>query len=181
MLTSLAQQVLPNVWIGGYAAMESRSFLKKNNIKRILSLGHFHALYPETEFNHKIIPITDNPETNIIRWFPDTTRFISDGLNKDERILVHCLAGISRSPTVVAGYMMEKDHMRWKVALAKIKQNRPFVDPNPGFKKQLQLFQDMDYKFDPNHPAYLDYIKHHPRDAAHQGHSEYNNTHRTVV
>lgn len=74
---------------------------------------------------------------------------------------------------MVAGYMMGKDHIRWKVALAQIKQNRPFADPNPGFKKQLQLFQDMDYKFDPNHPAYLEYIKHHPRDAAHQGHSGY--------
>ncbi|ORZ18792.1 protein-tyrosine phosphatase-like protein [Absidia repens] len=176
LMTSLAQEVLPNIWIGGFAALETRSFLKKNKIQRILSLGHFHHIYPETEFTHKIIPITDHPETNIIRWFPESSAFITEAIEKDERILVHCLAGVSRSPTVVAGYIMGKDHMRWKVALSKIKQNRPFVDPNAGFKSQLQLFQDMGYVFDAHHPAYRDYIKHHPRDAAHQGHSEYGNS-----
>ncbi|KAI8099062.1 protein-tyrosine phosphatase-like protein [Halteromyces radiatus] len=181
LMTSLAQQVLPNIWIGGYAAMESKSFLKKNKIQTILSLGHFQSIYPTTEFTHKIIPITDHPETNIIRWFPEAFRFITEALEKEEKILVHCLAGVSRSPTVVAGYMMEKEHLRWKLALAKIKQTRPFVDPNPGFKKQLQLFQDMGYVFDPSHPAYRDYIKHHPRDAAHQGHSDYISRSTNVV
>ncbi|CAO3598131.1 unnamed protein product [Absidia cylindrospora] len=76
LITSLAQEVLPNIWIGGFAALETRSFLKKNKIQRILSLGHFHHIYPETEFTHKIIPITDHPETNIIRWFPNHQRLL---------------------------------------------------------------------------------------------------------
>lgn len=93
---------------------------------------------------------------------------------QDERnnILVHCLAGVSRSPTVVTAYLMATLKLRWKAALAIIKQTRPFVNPNPGFISQLKLFQEMNYVFDVHHPAYIDYLKHHPIDAGHVGHED---------
>ncbi|ORX53939.1 phosphatases II [Hesseltinella vesiculosa] len=173
-MTSLAQEVLPNIWIGGFAAMESKKFLKKNGIRRILSLGHFKQIYSTADFIHKIIAITDNPESNIIRLFPETNTFIQGAIDHNEPILVHCLAGVSRSPTAVAAYLMHRDRCHWKLALATLKQVRPFIDPNPGFKQQLQLYQAMDYQFDPSHPAYAKHILCHPYDAAHLGHAEYN-------
>lgn len=83
---------------------------------------------------------------------------------------MHCLAGVSRSPTVITAYLMATLKLRWKEALAIIKQTRPFVNPNPGFIEQLKLFQGMNYVFDPNNPLYVDYIKRHPKDAGHIGH-----------
>ncbi|CAO3640568.1 unnamed protein product [Cunninghamella blakesleeana] len=159
MMTSLAQQVLPCIWIGSYAAFESKSFLRKNNIKRILSIGHFQHIYPESDYKHKIIPISDQPETNIIEWFSEAIAFIEESINNKEPILVHCLAGVSRSPTMVIAYIMAKEQLRWKIALVKIKQVRPFIDPNTGFKNQLQLYQNMNYQFDAKNPLYLEYIK----------------------
>ncbi|CAO3635420.1 unnamed protein product [Cunninghamella echinulata] len=159
MMTSLGQEVLPYIWIGSYAAFESKSFLKKNKIKRILSIGHFQHIYPEFDYIHKIIPISDQPETNIIKWFSEAIEFIDQAINNKEHILVHCLAGVSRSPTIVTAYYMTKERLRWKVALVKIKQVRPFIDPNPGFKNQLQLYQNMDYQFDSKHPLYLNYLQ----------------------
>lgn len=70
---------------------------------------------------------------------------------------------------------MATRRLRYKAALAIIKQTRPFVTPNPGFINQLKLFQEMDYQFDPQHPAYLEYLKNHPKDAGHAGHAEYEN------
>lgn len=57
MMTSLGQEVLPYIWIGSYAAFESKSFLTKNKIKRILSIGHFQHIYPESDYIHKVIII----------------------------------------------------------------------------------------------------------------------------
>ncbi|KAI8388240.1 protein-tyrosine phosphatase-like protein [Radiomyces spectabilis] len=173
LITSVGQQVLPQVWIGGYKAYESRSFLNKNRITRILSLGHFKPLYAPTEFVHEIIPIADNPESNIIQHFPKTFELIDTWIAQGQNILVHCLAGVSRSPTVVTAYLMKKRQLHPKAALAVIKQMRPFVNPNPGFMNQLRLYQDMNCEFDPNNPVYIAYHQKHPYDASHIGHKEY--------
>ncbi|KAI9314209.1 crystal Structrue of A mitogen-activated protein kinase Phosphatase, Skrp1, partial [Dichotomocladium elegans] len=132
------QEIFPNLWIGGYKAYEDLSFLKKNKIEAILTLGHFKEQYPTNEFTHKIIAIADNPEANILVHFPEAIEFIDGALDAGKRILVHCLAGVSRSPTIVSAYLMNKRHIHPKAALALIKQKRPFVNPNPGFMDQLR-------------------------------------------
>lgn len=68
---------------------------------------------------------------------------------------------------------MATQQLRYKEALFIIKRVRPFVNPNPGFMEQLKIFHEMKYIFDERHPAYLDYIKRHPKDAGHIGHAEY--------
>ncbi|KAI8137494.1 protein-tyrosine phosphatase-like protein [Fennellomyces sp. T-0311] len=173
LVTSLGQEVIPGLWIGGYKAFEDQSFLRKNKISFILTLGHFKQQYPEEQFTHEIIPITDNPEANIIQYFPVTNSFIGTALDSGKRILVHCLAGVSRSPTVVAAYLMNKRRLHPKAALAIIKQTRPFVNPNAGFMNQLRLYREMDFTFDPYNPIYVAYHEKHPIDAAHAGHEEY--------
>ncbi|GAN06020.1 dual specificity protein phosphatase 19 [Mucor ambiguus] len=172
LITSVSQQVIPHVWLGGYKALETVEFLEKNKITCILTLGHFKPYYSPGRFLHKIIPITDNPEANIIHYFPESTAFIDHAIKENHNILVHCLAGVSRSPTILTAYLMATQKLRWKEALAIIKQTRPFVNPNPGFIEQLKLFQEMNYTFDPNHPAYLEYLHKHPVDAGHVGHED---------
>lgn len=194
LITSVSQQVIPHVWLGGYKALETVEFLEKNKITCILTLGHFKPCYSPGRFLHKvsydkierthpslrmtytvvtqIIPITDNPEANIIQYFPESTAFIEQAIKENHNILVHCLAGVSRSPTILTAYLMATRRLRWKEALAIIKQTRPFVNPNPGFIEQLKLFQEMNYTFDPNHPAYLEYLHKHPVDAGHVGHED---------
>jgi len=54
------------------------------------------------------------------------------------KILVHCSAGISRSPTVVAAYLMKRKGMTLKAALGQIIRVRPQVSPNTGFLRQLK-------------------------------------------
>lgn len=103
----------------------------------------------------------------------EAIEFIDEAIEKGN-ILVHCLAGVSRSPTIVAAYLMYKKKLRYKEALAIIKQTRPFVNPNPGFIEQLKLFKEMGYKFDTSNPAYIDYLNEHPIDAGHLGHEDYN-------
>jgi hypothetical protein len=73
---------------------------------------------------------------------------------------------------VVAAYLMATKKLRYKEALAIIKQTRPFINPNPGFILQLRLFKEMNYTFDEKHSAYLEYLAEHPVDAGHVGHED---------
>lgn len=54
LITSVGQEVSPNIWLGGYKALETESFLKKNNITHILSIGHFKYIYKPDQFVHKV-------------------------------------------------------------------------------------------------------------------------------
>jgi atypical dual specificity phosphatase len=62
----------------------------------------------------------------------------SGGGNGNGKILVHCSAGISRSPMVVAAYLMKRKGLTLKAALGQIIRVRPQVAPNAGFLQQLK-------------------------------------------
>jgi hypothetical protein len=54
-----------------------------------------------------------------------------------ERALVHCRAGVSRSAAVVVAYVMH--HKQWSLqqALDHVRARRPIVCPNRGFMQKL--------------------------------------------
>lgn len=54
LMTSVGQQVLPNIWLGNYRALEDQVFLRKNRITHILTLGHFKETYPSSMYIHKV-------------------------------------------------------------------------------------------------------------------------------
>ena len=55
-------------------------------------------------------------------------------------MLVHCVAGISRSATIVAAYLIRKCQITTKKAISLLKKQRVQIKPNPGFMKQLQQY-----------------------------------------
>ena len=69
----------------------------------------------------------------------DRSSFLERALQrKENNILVHCSAGISRSPTLVLAYMMKKYRMTLEEAFDKMRQLRQIVDPNVSFIFQLR-------------------------------------------
>ncbi|KAH8092206.1 protein-tyrosine phosphatase-like protein, partial [Cristinia sonorae] len=54
------------------------------------------------------------------------------------KILVHCSAAVSRSPTVVTAYLMKECGMTLKEALGAVVRKRAAVNPNQGLFKQLK-------------------------------------------
>lgn len=57
-------------------------------------------------------------------------------------VLVHCLAGVSRSATVVIAYLMWKRGLSLYAARRHVAEVRPWIRPNSGFQRQLQAFED---------------------------------------
>ncbi|KAH7881775.1 phosphatases II [Phlebopus sp. FC_14] len=88
------------------------------------------------------VPIRDSSDTDITKWFDEVVRFIRDALDADERnkVLVHCLQGISRSATLVCAYLIATSPMRALDALAYVQAKRGIVAPNLGFRHQLVVW-----------------------------------------
>ena len=61
---------------------------------------------------------------------PKLFDFIHEAIINGNKVLVHCAAGISRSPTVVIGYLMCKWKIPLKYAISICKDKRPGIYPN---------------------------------------------------
>ncbi len=65
-------------------------------------------------------------------YFDVATKFINDAIKSDGKVYVHCMAGISRSPTIVIAYLMKYEKMNLDDAYNFVKSRR-WIGPNTGF------------------------------------------------
>jgi hypothetical protein len=57
------------------------------------------------------------------------------------RVLVHCQAGVSRSPTIVLAYLMARYNWPMMTAFCYVKSRRHIIAPNFNFMGQLMEFE----------------------------------------
>ena len=60
---------------------------------------------------------------------------------KKNVVLVHCLAGMSRSASCVIAYLLATTSMNTAEAMAYVKARRPIIMPNYGFEHQLRQWE----------------------------------------
>lgn len=88
-------------------------------------------------FEHLFINVKDDSETNLTQHFERCNKFIST----HNKVLVHCQAGISRSVTIVAAYLISRHEMCLTQAMSCISVVRPQAYPNEGFIRQLEEYE----------------------------------------
>ena len=132
-------EITENLYLGNLSAAENIDNLKALGIKKVLSVLDDFAWpkYGDSQFIHKTFSIQDFDNQNIIKHFGECLNFIKG----DDKVLVHCAAGASRSATIVIAYIMWTKKMPFKDALEFVQQKRLIVYPNSGFRDQLQLFE----------------------------------------
>ena len=89
--------------------------------------------------------LEDHPNSNIKQCFYLGVGRILSARKDGRRVFVHCLAGISRSVTMLCAYYLyvglpDNPRPDVKEVVKFIQSKRPFVRPNPGFLKQLREF-----------------------------------------
>jgi protein-tyrosine phosphatase len=89
--------------------------------------------------------IEDLPTFDIFSTFQLAHDFITAG-RRSANVLVHCIVGASRSPTVVIAYLMNKWGMTLEDALAHLIAVRPIINPNVGFIQQLLEYELLLFK-----------------------------------
>ena len=79
----------------------------------------------------------------MLAYFERANDFIHSALteNEENRVLVHCAAGASRSGAFCCAYMIVEGNMTLDQALAHGRKNRKKFFPNFGFQKQLRCLE----------------------------------------
>lgn len=133
-------KVLPDLYLGNFKDARDREQLARNNITHILSIHDSSAPILQ-EMTYLCISAADLPSQNLTQHFRQSIVFMHESRLKGEGCLVHCLAGVSRSVTLVVAYIMTVTGLGWQEALAAVRVARPCAGPNLGFQRQLQEFE----------------------------------------
>ena len=132
--------ILPNLLLGDINGCYDLEFLQSHKITHVLTAleGPFStpALVVAGVTQMSIL-LQDTEDENISAVFERSTMFIRDALASGGSVYVHCFAGMSRSPTLVAAYLIMEQGMDDEEALYFLQSVRPVVDPNAGFRRAL--------------------------------------------
>jgi hypothetical protein len=108
-----------------------------HGITHILSIG-VPAPQPLNVVN-KFIECLDLPETDFFGILKASIDFINSAFaSNDGKVLVHCNAGVSRSTSVILGFLILERGYKFDEAYALVKAKRPCIQPNAGFMNQLR-------------------------------------------
>ncbi|CAG9336294.1 unnamed protein product [Blepharisma stoltei] len=135
-------EVTPNLYLGSIHDAENIKLLREKNINFVVQL-----LENENEcarlplITYYFIEIKDNGSENLLEKLKGALDFIDESHKARGNVLVHCRAGLSRSPSIIIAYMIIKFGYNEYTALKALRRMRPGVNPNNGFKKQLKKFR----------------------------------------
>jgi protein-tyrosine phosphatase len=133
--------------IGNYATKES-DLLDVLHIKVVIS-ALTEEEYEDYMISREDFPgitwhrfvIDDNEEEKISQYFFDVHNIISAAVCDNKNVIIHCAAGMSRSPSLVIAYLMIDNRWCYEEAYNYVRNKRPIAEPNIGFVKQLKALE----------------------------------------
>jgi predicted protein tyrosine phosphatase/HD superfamily phosphodiesterase len=143
-MTNLA----PFVFLGSLETAQNKEFLLKNNIGAVLNVSktipNFYERVEADEVEYLRIPVDDAFNQPMKDYFQPAIAFINAAINRQKGVLIHCLAGISRSATIAVAYFMLRNNWSLDKTYTWLKTLRP-VSPNLCFMGQLLHFEARSY------------------------------------
>uniref|UniRef100_A0A5S6Q3L0 protein-tyrosine-phosphatase n=1 Tax=Trichuris muris TaxID=70415 RepID=A0A5S6Q3L0_TRIMR len=136
-------EIIPFLYLGNASNAADMDILVKYNIKYIVNVTRNlpNAFEHDNRLKYLQIPIDDNWSQNLAAHFPQAIHFIDEARSKKCGVLVHCLAGISRSVTVTVAYLMHTLALSLDDAYDLVKRHKPNISPNFDFLGQLVEFE----------------------------------------
>lgn len=123
-------------------ATYNREVLQENGITHIIGLSKStRPRFPNDFVYMSIEDLEDSPKSDITPYIKDTNRFIDKARSEKGKVLVHCWLGQSRSVSIILAYLMRTDHIRFKEALALVRETRPEAGPIAHFVRELKDYE----------------------------------------
>ncbi|KAM8907842.1 dual specificity protein phosphatase 16 [Spinachia spinachia] len=135
-------RILPHLYLGCQRDVLNQDLMQQNDIVYVLNASNTCPkpdFIPESHFLR--VPVNDSFCEKILPWLDRSMDFIEKAKASNARVLVHCLAGISRSATIAIAYIMKRMDMPLDEAYRFVKEKRPTISPNFNFLGQLLDFE----------------------------------------
>jgi protein-tyrosine phosphatase len=142
-----ATEILDNfLFLGDYLNASSKDQLLALKITHVVDATNDElskAVSNELNIQYLPVPVWDVETADISVHFSSVNEFIvsAQQTHQQPRVLIHCRAGWSRSPSLVLAYFLGVLKMPLKEAIVHVVKQRPMVCPNEGFRRQLIRYE----------------------------------------
>jgi len=138
-------QILPNLYLGGVDAASDTLSLVRQGIRGVVCCCR-ELEFPSNEFHADIeyyrVDVEDVGREPIELFFDEATEFIHSWLKREQPVLVHCRAGVSRSASIVLAYLIAYNGFSLHDAFFLACSKRSIVTPNIGFMEKLCDYEE---------------------------------------
>uniref|UniRef100_A0A8D1CJE6 Dual specificity protein phosphatase 8 n=1 Tax=Sus scrofa TaxID=9823 RepID=A0A8D1CJE6_PIG len=135
-------RILPHLYLGSQKDVLNKDLMTQNGISYVLNASNS---CPKPDFicesRFLRVPINDNYCEKLLPWLDKSIEFIDKAKLSSCQVIVHCLAGISRSATIAIAYIMKTMGMSSDDAYRFVKDRRPSISPNFNFLGQLLEYE----------------------------------------
>jgi len=137
-----ATQVTPFLFLGNMTDASDADTLARLGIDHVLNVTTAKPTYHQSDkITYKQLLAADNGSQNIKQYFDEAFTFIDVARDCKGSVLIHCQAGVSRSPTIAIAYLIKYFSMSMVEAYRFIKCRRSIISPNLNFMGQLLEFE----------------------------------------
>jgi hypothetical protein len=128
-------EVLSHLFLGGMEDAEALAQANPYQIVTVVTLCHEPVVHRVSGIRYLHFPVRDARPISIA-WLNAILTSIEDGMARG-RVLVHCGAGMSRAPTVVAALLDRIGFLGFARALSYLEELRPAVAPSKALVESI--------------------------------------------
>eukprot|EP00092_Neocalanus_flemingeri_P000728 GFUD01000772.1.p1 GENE.GFUD01000772.1~~GFUD01000772.1.p1 ORF type:complete len:460 (-),score=42.57 GFUD01000772.1:1194-2573(-) len=137
-----ASQVTPFLFLGNMKDASDIEALSRLGIDHVLNVTAVSPAYQmSSKITYKQLHAADNGYQNLKQYFDEAFEFIDAARACGGSVLIHCQAGVSRSPTIAVAYLIKYFPMTMVDAYKFVKSRRSIISPNLNFMGQLLEFE----------------------------------------
>lgn len=135
-------KVIDGLFITNADGAAEKERLKEAGITHIINAATSMVNPFPDDFKYLKKEFPDTPDAPLLEVLDETVEFIHQALTTGGKVLVHCSQGISRSASIVIGYLIYAQKLPYAQAFMITATARPIIQPNYGFEQQLIKYQE---------------------------------------
>ena len=132
--------ILDNIYLGDVLAAENETYLKSFNISVVINCAYEHISEYE-DLKAYELKLTDHYPQQLFPIF-ETAYEIIKHHNKNSKIYIHCMSGVSRSASLVIFYIMKEKKWDYDKSFDYVQKIRTNINPNSDFVNQLKEYYE---------------------------------------
>ncbi|OHT07034.1 Dual specificity phosphatase, catalytic domain containing protein [Tritrichomonas foetus] len=136
--THLTEVIDNKIFISGEKVAQNSEILHSKGITHIINCA-CHMINSATGFIQLDLPMSDGGDENLFSWIFKAVSFIKNAFNENtnNKILIHCIEGVSRSVAICIGYLIITRKCDYDKAFQLVRSRRRVASPHPKFMAQL--------------------------------------------